>query len=97
MPRFQRTQVGHGIAAGIALQGSAVAAEQIYLVADAALHGLDLAALEGDKSPLSGQLIQNADLLPDELCQFLVVFTDRLFVLVDTGQKKRFNLNLGGG
>ena len=90
-------QVGHAVAAQIALQGHAVAADEVHLVADALFHGHDLVILIRDEASLSRQGIQGLDFPGDALCQLLVIGADRVGILVNAGQQQRFDLNLGGG
>ena len=90
-------QMGHGVAAQMALQGHAVAADEVHLIADTLLHGHDLVILKRDEASLSRQGIQGLNFPDDALCQFFIVSANRVGILVNAGQQQRFDLNLGGG
>ena len=95
--QIHRAQMGHGAAAGEALQSPAVAGEQIDLKADPILHGQDLAGQEGDEAPLLRQGIQGLNLCTNTLGQLLIIGSDSIGIPVGTGQQQGLHAVLGGG
>ena len=96
--QIQGTQLGHIIPADIFFQGLAVAAEQIYLIAQVTmLHGNGLPAFEGQEALQPGQVLQALGFRIHAVSQFPEIFQCGGRLPEGTGEQQRIHLGLGCG